>query len=50
MANTYKDLKLTTDSTPLKDVFAMEAFCMGEPWNAQLVNQQAGYTALVTGK
>lgn len=23
---------------------------MGEPWNAQLVNQKAGYTALVTGE
>lgn len=28
----------------------MEAFCVGEPWNAQLVNQGAGYTALVTGE
>jgi nitrate/nitrite transport system substrate-binding protein len=28
----------------------MEAFCVGEPWNAQLVNQKAGYTALVTGE
>ncbi len=28
----------------------MEAFCVGEPWNAQLVNQQAGYTALITGE
>ena len=28
----------------------MEAFCVGEPWNAQLVNQQVGYTALVTGE
>lgn len=28
----------------------MEAFCVGEPWNAQLVNQKAGYTALVTGQ
>lgn len=28
----------------------MEAFCVGEPWNAQLVNQQAGFTALVTGE
>ena len=28
----------------------MEAFCVGEPWNAQLVNQQQGYTALVTGE
>jgi nitrate/nitrite transport system substrate-binding protein len=28
----------------------MEAFCVGEPWNAQLVNQGVGYTALVTGE
>ncbi|MBF2022364.1 MAG: ABC transporter substrate-binding protein [Hydrococcus sp. C42_A2020_068] len=28
----------------------MEAFCVGEPWNAQLVNQQLGYTAIVTGE
>ncbi|MBW4647634.1 MAG: ABC transporter substrate-binding protein [Kastovskya adunca ATA6-11-RM4] len=31
-------------------VNAMETFCVGEPWNAQLVNQNAGYTALVTGE
>jgi nitrate/nitrite transport system substrate-binding protein len=28
----------------------MQAFCVGEPWNAQLVSQKAGYTALVTGQ
>ncbi|HIK11066.1 MAG TPA: ABC transporter substrate-binding protein [Oscillatoriaceae cyanobacterium M33_DOE_052] len=28
----------------------MESFCVGEPWNAQLVNQGQGYTALVTGE
>lgn len=28
----------------------MEAFCVGEPWNAQLVNQEIGYTALTTGE
>jgi nitrate/nitrite transport system substrate-binding protein len=28
----------------------MQAFCVGEPWNAQLVNQKVGYTALVTGE
>lgn len=28
----------------------MEAFCVGEPWNAQLVNQKQGYTAIVTGE
>ncbi len=31
-------------------VAAMEAFCVGEPWNAQLVNQGIGYTALTTGE
>ncbi|HAJ62823.1 MAG TPA: bicarbonate-binding protein [Cyanobacteria bacterium UBA8543] len=31
-------------------VGGMEAFCVGEPWNAQLVNQKLGYTALVTGE
>lgn len=29
---------------------SMEAFCVGEPWNAQLVAQKVGYTALVTGE
>jgi nitrate/nitrite transport system substrate-binding protein len=28
----------------------MEACCVGEPWNAQLVNQRAGFTALTTGE
>lgn len=28
----------------------MESFCVGEPWNAQLVNQKQGYTALITGE
>ncbi|MEA5463538.1 CmpA/NrtA family ABC transporter substrate-binding protein [Leptothoe sp. PORK10 BA2] len=28
----------------------METFCVGEPWNAQLVNQKQGYSALVTGE
>lgn len=28
----------------------MEAFCVGEPWNAQLVNQGIGYSALITGE
>jgi nitrate/nitrite transport system substrate-binding protein len=28
----------------------MEAFCVGEPWNAQLVNQGLGLTALTTGE
>jgi nitrate/nitrite transport system substrate-binding protein len=28
----------------------MDAFCVGEPWNAQLVNQNVGYTAFTTGE
>lgn len=28
----------------------MQAFCVGEPWNAQLVNQKEGYSALTTGE
>jgi nitrate/nitrite transport system substrate-binding protein len=28
----------------------MQAFCVGEPWNAQLVTQKLGYSALVTGE
>lgn len=27
-----------------------EVFCVGEPWNGQLVNQDLGYTALTTGE
>jgi nitrate/nitrite transport system substrate-binding protein len=107
LANTYSDLKVGTDSAPLKAAFAkskaggkdlkcavtfpggthdlwmrywlaaggidpdkdvstivvpppqmvanikvgnMESFCVGEPWNAQTVNQKIGYTALTTGE
>ncbi len=28
----------------------MHTFCAGEPWNAQLVNQNIGYSALTTGE
>jgi len=28
----------------------MDAFCVGEPWNAQLINQGIGYSALTTGQ
>jgi len=31
-------------------VGTMDAFCVGEPWNEQLVNQKIGYTALTTGE
>lgn len=107
LANTYKDLNVTLDSTPLKEAFAkrksegqeikcamtfpggthdmwirywlaaggidpdkdvstivvpppqmvanvkvgaMEAFCVGEPWPLQTVNQEVGYGALTTGE
>lgn len=28
----------------------MDVFCVGEPWNEQLVNQDIGFTALTTGE
>lgn len=28
----------------------MDAFCVGEPWNAQLINQNVGFSALTTGQ
>jgi nitrate/nitrite transport system substrate-binding protein len=31
-------------------VGTMSAFCVGEPWNAQLVSQKIGYSALITGE
>jgi nitrate/nitrite transport system substrate-binding protein len=31
-------------------VGSMQAFCVGEPWNAQLVNQKLGFTAFTTGE
>lgn len=31
-------------------VGTMDAFCVGEPWNEQLVNQDIGYTAVTTGE
>lgn len=31
-------------------VGTVDAFCVGEPWNAQLVSQKLGYTALSTGE
>lgn len=30
-------------------VGTIDTFCVGEPWNAQLVAQELGYTALITG-
>jgi nitrate/nitrite transport system substrate-binding protein len=31
-------------------VGTMDAFCVGEPWNEQLVNQSIGFTACTTGE
>ena len=31
-------------------VGTMDCFCVGEPWNLQLVHQDIGYTALTTGE
>ncbi|MGH7005209.1 MAG: CmpA/NrtA family ABC transporter substrate-binding protein, partial [Alphaproteobacteria bacterium] len=31
-------------------VGTMDCFCVCEPWNAQLINQKIGYTALTTGE
>ncbi|MCU0946400.1 MAG: ABC transporter substrate-binding protein [Rubritepida sp.] len=31
-------------------VGTMDAFCVGEPWNAQLISLRLGYTACVTGE
>ncbi|MCM1982123.1 CmpA/NrtA family ABC transporter substrate-binding protein [Lyngbya confervoides] len=107
LSNSYKDLKVQTDASPLKEAFAkakaggkevkcamtfpggthdlwlrywlaaggidpekdvsmivvpppqmvanmkvnsMEAFCVGEPWPLQTVNQTVGYGALTTGE
>ncbi len=107
VSNEFKDLKVDTDSSALKDAFAkkkatgkdvkvamtfpggthdlwirywlaaggidpdkdvqtivvpppqmvanmkvgtMDAFCVGEPWNEQLVNQDIGFTAATTGE
>lgn len=107
VSNEYKDLKVGTDSSALKEAFAkkkadgkeakvamtfpggthdlwirywlaaggidpdkdvstivvppaqmvanmkvgnMDAFCVGEPWNEQLVNQDIGFTAATTGE
>ncbi|GAA0595282.1 CmpA/NrtA family ABC transporter substrate-binding protein [Craurococcus roseus] len=52
--NPAKDLKTITVPPPEMvanvKTGAMEAFCVGEPWNGQLVNQRAGFTAAITGE
>jgi nitrate/nitrite transport system substrate-binding protein len=48
------DLKLITIPPPQMvanmKVGTMDCFCVGEPWNEQLVNQGIGYTAVTTGE
>jgi nitrate/nitrite transport system substrate-binding protein len=50
------DTDLKTITVPPPEMVAnvkngmMEAFCVGEPWNGQLVNQRAGFTAAITGE
>ncbi len=50
------DTDLSTITIPPPQMVAnmksgtMEAFCVGEPWNARLVAQNQGYSALVTGE
>jgi nitrate/nitrite transport system substrate-binding protein len=49
-----KDIKLITVPPPQMvanmKADTMEAFCVGEPWNDQLVAQGVGYTAVSTGQ
>lgn len=49
-----KDLELITVPPPQMvanmKANTMEAFCVGEPWNDQLVAQGVGYTAVSTGQ
>jgi nitrate/nitrite transport system substrate-binding protein len=49
-----KDVKLITIPPPQMvanmKADTMEAFCVGEPWNDQLVAQGVGYTAVSTGQ
>jgi nitrate/nitrite transport system substrate-binding protein len=49
-----KDLSTITVPPPQMvanmKVDTMEAFCVGEPWNAQLVHQKIGFTALTTSE
>jgi nitrate/nitrite transport system substrate-binding protein len=50
------DKDVSTIVVPLPQMVAnmkvgtMDAFCVGEPWNEQLVNQEIGYTAATTGE
>jgi nitrate/nitrite transport system substrate-binding protein len=48
------DIKVITVPPPQMvanmKVGTMDCFCVGEPWNEQLVNQNIGYTAVTTGE
>jgi nitrate/nitrite transport system substrate-binding protein len=48
------DIKVITVPPPQMvanmKVGTMDVFCVGEPWNEQLVNQNIGYTAVTTGE
>ena len=50
------DKDVSTIVVPPPQMFAnmkvgnMDAFCVGEPWNEQLVNQNIGFTACTTGE
>ena len=48
------DIKVITVPPPQMvanmKVGTMDCFCVGEPWNEQLVNQNIGYSALTTGE
>jgi nitrate/nitrite transport system substrate-binding protein len=48
------DIKVITVPPPQMvanmKVGTMDVFCVGEPWNEQLVNQDIGYTAVTTGE
>ncbi|WP_287131273.1 CmpA/NrtA family ABC transporter substrate-binding protein [Candidatus Cyanaurora vandensis] len=52
--NPDTDLKVVTVPPPQMvanmKTGVTDAFCVGEPWNQQLINQQVGYTALTTGQ
>ncbi len=55
-AGIHPDMDVETIVVPPPQMVAnmkvgtMDAFCVGEPWNAQLVSQSIGYTAVSTGE
>ncbi|WP_218081501.1 CmpA/NrtA family ABC transporter substrate-binding protein [Anthocerotibacter panamensis] len=52
--NPETDLKVITIPPPQMvanmKTGTMDAFCVGEPWNQQLINQLIGYSAVTTGQ